>query len=66
MSTAIYKAILEATGEENSMEKWLVSLYLCKTHQGPKGTIYQTSSSSWVCSADAITFPAWVSNGSAN
>lgn len=66
MSTAIYKAILEAAGEENRMEKWLVSLNLCKMHQGPRETICQTSSSSWVCSADAITFSAWVSKGSAN
>ena len=66
MSATIYKAILEAAGEENSVEKQLVSLRLYKMHQGPKGTVYQTSNGSWVCSAEAIMFSAWVSNGSAN
>lgn len=43
VSAAIYKTILEASGEENGMEKYLVSCYLSKMHQGPKKAIYQTS-----------------------
>lgn len=56
MSTAVYKNILESAGEEKSM----VSLYLCKTYQGPKVTISQSSSLSWVCSPDTEVFLVWV------
>lgn len=60
MSTGFYKNILESAGEEKEYEKELVSLYLCKTHQGPKVTIYQSSRLSWICSPDTEVVLAWV------